>query len=312
MRRVAPGFISLLLLSIVPACGDDAGSDTSSAGDSGLASAGVTGAEAGDGDGSIETGEADSADSGDAGDSDGPKLDVDGSDETAGESGADGGGEDCNSEFVARIRDHRSTHPDFEAFWGSSAFTSLVLPQLGADQTPQYNPSPVAPPGYQGSFTQITSADTFAQWYHDVPDVNVAVDVTLPLTETSPGVFTYDNSSFFPVDGMGFNDETFPDTGNVEHNFHFTTEVHLEFEYAAGQVFSFTGDDDLWLFIDSELVIDLGGLHGALSDSIELDTLGLTEGETYDFDLFHAERRHNESNFRVDTSIDCFVPAPID
>ena len=308
MRSLARGCLGLLLLGWVPACSDDGGAEGGDGADSGLASADSSAATtAGDGDDGVETGE--SA----ASESDGPKLDVDDtSDATSGGTAGETGGDDCDSEIIATIRDHRSTHPDFEAFWGTNAFTGLVLPQLGADQTPQYNPSPVAPPGYNGSPVQITSGDSFAQWYHDVPDVNVAVEVTLALEETSPGVFTYDNQSFFPVDGMGFNDETFPDTMNEQHNFHFTTEVHLEFEYKAGQVFSFTGDDDLWLFIDGQLVIDLGGLHGALSDTIELDSLGLTEGETYTFDLFHAERRHDASTFRVDTSIDCFVPAPID
>ncbi|MBC8071568.1 MAG: hypothetical protein IAG13_24795 [Deltaproteobacteria bacterium] len=42
----------------------------------------------------------------------------------------------------------------------------------------------------------------------------------------------------------------------------------------------------------------------------EMDTLGLTVGETYAMDIFHAERHTNESNFRIETTIECFVTPP--
>jgi fibro-slime domain-containing protein len=55
-------------------------------------------------------------------------------------------------------------------------------------------------------------------------------------------------------------------------------------------------------------VIDLGGLHGEVEGTVDLDTLGLTEGEVYARDIFHAERRHDGSHFRIETSIECFLP----
>ena len=76
-------------------------------------------------------------------------------------------------------------------------------------------------------------------------------------------------------------------------------------------MFSFDGDDDLWVFINDELVVDLGGVHPAVSGSVDLDTLGLTIGETYDFDLFFAERHTTQSNFRIDTSIDLMQNLPV-
>jgi hypothetical protein len=51
------------------------------------------------------------------------------------------------------------------------------------------------------------------------------------------------------------------------------------------------------------LVIDLGGVHGAMSAGVALDSLGLTSGNDYSFDLFFAERHTTQSNFRIDTSI---------
>ncbi len=88
------------------------------------------------------------------------------------------------------------------------------------------------------------------------------------------------------------------------HNYHFTFEIHSKFTYQQGQVFTFTGDDDLWVFINNHLEIDLGGIHGAMSKTVNLDDLGLTPGTTYNFDIFFAERHTTESNFMIETSIE--------
>ena len=206
------------------------------------------------------------------------------------------GMEDCEG-LVATIRDFSSSHPDFETYGGDTAYVGLVLPALGGDQTPQYNPGYGGPP-------MITSAETFAQWYHDVAGVNMAFPIELELVDQGNGEFVYDNSAFFPLDGMGFGNE------GHDHNFHFTTEVHTSFTYQGGEVFTFRGDDDVWMFVNGQLALDLGGLHPALEGQIAMDTLGLTPGETYPMDIFHAERHTNESNFRIVTTIECFVTPP--
>ena len=102
------------------------------------------------------------------------------------------------------------------------------------------------------------------------------------------------------------------------HNYHFTTELHATFDYVGGEIFNFTftftGDDDLWLFINGRLAIDLGGLHPEVSATIDLDQIAdqlqIVVGGTYPMDIFHAERRTSESNFRIQTTIECFEPVP--
>jgi hypothetical protein len=56
------------------------------------------------------------------------------------------------------------------------------------------------------------------------------------------------------------------------------------------------------VYVNKKLALNLGGVHGAQSGGIDLDTLGLVAGLTYSLDLFHAERHTSESNFSFTTS----------
>lgn len=188
----------------------------------------------------------------------------------------------------ATIRDFNDTHPDFERYSGFA--TGLVASILGADRTPVFV-------GLDGQF--ITSAETFAQWFHDVPGVNLTTSSPLIFKETSPGsgIISYSSSSFFPIDGQLFGDQ------GRGHNFHFTMEIHTAFTYRGGEVFNFTGDDDVWVYINNSLVVDLGGVHAARSARVDIDSLGLVTGQTYSFDLFFAERHTNASSFTMQTGL---------
>ncbi|HEY4159057.1 MAG TPA: fibro-slime domain-containing protein [Polyangiaceae bacterium] len=201
-------------------------------------------------------------------------------------------------------------HPDFGSHYCCGSPLGTVLATLGSDQKPVYNPANVAG-DYTMSGVGLTGPDAFAQWYNAAPSFNLAYLVGFHLVPAADGMSrVFASSEYFPVDGEGFgNLGDYGDDGK-SHNFGFTTELHTKFKYQGGEVFSFEGDDDLWVFVDNKLAIDLGGIHVAMPGSVMLDALGLTKGQVYALDLFNAERHPAGSHFKITTSlafVDCGV-----
>jgi len=128
-----------------------------------------------------------------------------------------------------------------------------------------------------------------------------------------------------------------PPAGSPMHNFHFTSEIAYWFEYTDGMQaeFSFIGDDDVFVYVNRRLLIDLGGIHVPLTGQFTfaangnvtwstsqppdpgdegpaggpLDNgqttvadLGLQDGGVYEIKVFHAERKPEGSSFQLTLS----------
>ena len=126
---------------------------------------------------------------------------------------------------------------------------------------------------------------------------------------------SHEDGGFFPIDDLEYLDSAktvknpkfdWDDqltAGGKKHNYSFSMKVSAQFKYVKGQYFEFRGDDDVWVFINNRLVVDIGGCHSPIEGAVDLDTLGLVEGAEYPFHIFFSERNATGSNFKMRTSI---------
>ncbi len=94
---------------------------------------------------------------------------------------------------------------------------------------------------------------------------------------------------------------------NATANQLFCFESHAEFTYEPGQEFFFRGDDDIWVYMNNKLVVDLGGTHlaapGYVNLANEASRLSLVEGQKYPIDIFFCDRRTGMTNIRIKTNM---------
>lgn len=188
-----------------------------------------------------------------------------------------------------------------------------------ADSTPVLNPDGTVKmeEGDAKEYNQLVTYDKPKTVDYDTAFKNIVIHDSLRFVykQGSDGVYEYKNAAFFPLDNKGFGNEWNRELGkpnppgNVKHNYSFTMEMHYSFVKMPGMTFDFSGDDDVWVFTNKQLQLDLGGIHKEEFGSFRVDTItGLQNGTTYDLDVFYAERHSAESHISITTNM-IFAPS---
>lgn len=174
----------------------------------------------------------------------------------------------------------------------------------------------------------VLPTDNFYRWFHNTENSQRVDGRKVTFTTNDGGhTYVYGNKGVFPIDDFDFSSD---DPTTIKYNgtnFHYTAHLQFALRVKAdgSEIFKFEGDDDVWVFLNNKLILDIGGLHEMLTGyftinndntittytqdklssnnmtkrTYSLSEFGIKKGDIVNLDFFYAERSTTESNMRI-------------
>ncbi|GAM21521.1 hypothetical protein SAMD00019534_046960, partial [Acytostelium subglobosum LB1] len=154
---------------------------------------------------------------------------------------------------------------------------------------------------------RIVDPALFPTFFANKPNINkfVLYNINFNLTNDTIGQYTFDKSiNFFPINFKGWDTDpqyrVYTDAAGNYQNFHYCMRINVLFNYTGNERLNVRGDDDVWVYVNNYLFLDMGGLHHPEDQSRNfLGLQGLQIGNLYPLDIFQCDRHTTEATMKI-------------